>query len=99
MTALEKPAAFRDAWFVLSALVAAAAYVALPFLQPTGENWGRGWNLVAFWLYSAPLVGIAGLVMIWRLSRNSAAAGVASWLLPVAAFAYPLVAYLVIRSK
>lgn len=89
----------RDRWLWVSTLIAAAAYVALPFLRPTGENWGRGWNLVAFWFYSAPVVVIAGIVMCWRLLRAESRSGAAAFLLPAVAFLYPLVAYFAIRAK
>lgn len=98
VTAVPRPGIVRDRWFAVATLLVVAAYVALPFLRPSGEGWGRGWNLVAYWFYSAPAVGIAGLVMAWRLVRAGAAVRAATWLLPLAAFLYPLAAYLAIRG-
>ena len=88
----------RDVWLVVASLAMVAAYAALPFLRLSGEGWGRGWNLVAYWFYSTPIVLLTGIVMAWRMLRAEAAARRAAWLLPMAALLYPLVAYLVIRS-
>jgi hypothetical protein len=88
----------RDAWFLLALLTTIAAYAALPFMTPSGEGWGRGWNLVAFWLYSAPAVVIAGVLASWRIAKIGP---LRSWwpaVLPFAAFVYPLVALLALRD-
>ena len=82
----------RDVWLVVASLAMVAAYAALPFLRPSGEGWGRGWNLVAYWFYSTPIVLLTGIVMAWRMLRAEAAARRAAWLLPMAAMLYPLVA-------
>lgn len=89
----------RDPWLVAAVVTTAAAYLALAWIRPTGENWGRGWNLVAFWFYSSPVVGIAGVVMCWRLVRGRFGLGLVSACLPMVALLYPLVAYFVIRAK
>lgn len=88
---------FRDAWLLATLAVTGVFYAALPFLRPTGENWGHGWNLVAYFVYSAPAVLIAGGVALWRSRRSSGLARqVAGWV-ALAALLYPVACLVAIR--
>ena len=80
-------------------LITAAVYVALLFIRPTGENWGRGWNLVAFLIYSAPTALIAGSVALWRRGKASGQARKLAGFVALGAFVFPVVCIVAIRAK
>lgn len=88
-----------DRWLMAAAAITLTAYGWLIPLHPDGENWGRGWNLVAFWIYSTPLVVGAGGVGLWRVLRAGRPGAIGGTLLVLAAFAYPFVALVIIKAK
>ena len=88
-----------DRWLFAVLLITAALYVTLIFLRPTGENWGRGWNMVAFLIYSTPTALIAGVVALWRLGRNSGRTRKLAGLAASAALVFPIVCMVAIRLK
>lgn len=63
----------RDRWLVVAAFLMLALYAALLAMRATGEGWGRGWNLVAFWLYASPSALVLAGVCAWRAVRASGA--------------------------
>lgn len=89
----------RDYWLHAAMLVVVVGYSCLPFLRATGEGWGRGWNMVAYWIYSAPIVFLAGVVAVWRLKTGAASTKLPAGVTASAALIYPLVAFAVIRAK
>ena len=92
-------AILNDRWLCIALLTTAAVYVALIFIRPTGENWGRGWNLVAFLIYSAPTALIAGSVALWRRGKTSGHARKLAGLVALGAFVFPVVCIVAIRAK
>lgn len=90
---------FRDGWLASAVVVVALLYVALAFLKPGGEGWGRGWNLVAFWLYASPVALIAGGIALWRAGKSAPGLYGLALLTAVVALFYPIVALLVFKMK
>ena len=80
-------------------LLTAAAYVTLIFIRPTGENWGRGWNLVAFLFYSAPAALVAGAVALWRKGKTTGQARKIAGFAALCALAFPVICLVAIRAK
>ena len=89
----------KDRWLIVALLATAFLYIALVFLRPSGEGWGRGWNMVAFLIYSAPTSIAAGAVAIWRIGKTVGNAKRVAGVLSVAAFAYLLICMVAIRMK
>jgi len=89
----------KDRWLSVALLLTASLYVFLLLLRPSGEGWGRGWNMIAFLIYSAPTSILAGAIALWRIGKTvGIAKRVAGWL-SVAAFVFPIVCMVVIRMK
>lgn len=88
-----------DRWLLGALAVLLLAYGVLAVLKPSGEGFGRGWNMIAFFLYGAPTAFAAGLVAWWRHARvrgparRAAAWGAAAGLL------FPALALLVMRLR
>lgn len=89
----------EDRWLCAALLATAAVYVALVFLRPTGENWGRGWNMIAFLLYAAPSAVVAGAVACWRLKKTTGQARNVAVFVAWSAFLFPIVCAVTIRLK
>lgn len=88
-----------DRWLLGALGCTVLLYLTLLLLRPTGENWGRGWNLIAFWLYGTPTSLVAVAVALWRIRKTSGSARrVAGWL-AAGAFVFPVVCGVVIRMK
>ena len=88
-----------DRWLLAVMLIAGALYIALFFLRPTGENWGRGWNMIAFLIYATPTALIAGVVAVWRVGRNSGRTRRLAGFAAAAAFVFPVVCMIAIFLK
>lgn len=88
-----------DLWLVAAAVATAGLYVVLAFIKPGGEGWGRGWNLVAFWLYGSPSALLLAAMAFWRAARNVATSRRLARLVGLLALIFPVVAALVIRLK
>ena len=88
-----------DRWLIAALLLTVALYVALLFMRPTGENWGRGWNLVAFFLYSTPTALIVAGVSLWRMARNTGPARRVASGIAAASLLFPLVCIISIQAK
>lgn len=90
----------RGDWVLKTmAAVVIALYVALLAIQPGGEGWGYGWNVIGFLLYAVPGALLAGAVAAWRsrklLMRDA-------WVSRIAIYgsvAFPLVAAIIARIK
>lgn len=87
-----------ERWILAAMIITSALYVALLLLRPSGEGWGRGWNLVAFWLYASPAAVVTGAVALWRAMKSKALRPIASGV-GVVALVFPLVAMLVIQAR
>lgn len=88
-----------DRWLLAALLVMVALYIALWALRPTGENWGHGWNMVAFLIYSAPIALVTAALALWRLVRNTGPARrLAGWVVG-AALLFPFVSAVAIWFK
>lgn len=89
----------RERWTPVLAIIVVALYAALLHIQPAGENWGRGWNLLAFWMYASPAALVVGALAAWRAPRAQGLlrrVGIAAaWL----GLLFPLVAIAVLRAK
>ncbi len=83
----------------MALLITLTVYVALVFIRPTGENWGRGWNLIAFLIYSAPSALIAGVVALWRRTRTTGPARTTAGFVALGAFVFPVICIIAIRAK
>jgi hypothetical protein len=85
---------------LLSAVAAVVAlYVTLALIQPTGEGWGRGWNLIAFWFYASPIAAISGAIAFWRGRKASGTFRQLCYLAGIASLAFPIVSAAVIKLK
>ena len=89
----------QDRWLAAALLLTAFLYIALMLLRPSGEGWGRGWNMVAFLIYSAPASLAAGAIAWWRTGKTVGRAKGAARGLAVLAFVFPLVCMVAIRLK
>jgi hypothetical protein len=89
----------KDRWLTVALLITASLYVYLLLLRPSGEGWGRGWNMVAFLIYSAPTSIAAGAIALWRVWRTVGNAKMVAGWLSAASFVFPLVCMVAIRLK
>jgi len=89
----------KDRWLLATLLVVLCVYTALAFIRPTGENWGRGWNLVAFFLYASPAALLSGVLALWRVNKVNGRARVVARLVATAGFLFPLICIAVLRAK
>ena len=76
-----------------------SVYVALLFIRPTGENWGRGWNLIAFFVFSAPSALIAGGVALWRRRKTNGHARKVAGFVAWSALVFPMICVVAIWAK
>ena len=90
---------FGDRWLLLALVITATIYMFLVFLRPTGENWGRGWNMVVFLIYSAPAAALAAGIALWRSARTTGTVSRAAVWVGIAAVAFTPIAIVVIRSR
>ncbi len=90
---------FSDLWLFAALLVTAALYGFLAFLQPSGEGWGRGWNMIGFLIYSAPTALVAAGVAAWRVGRSAGQARRVAGVVTAAALFFPIVCIVAIRLK
>lgn len=89
---------YRDPWLLAASAATTAIYLALLFIQPSGDEWGRGWNLVAFWFYASPAAVLAGLLAFWR-SRKAVGARRIPYMVGALGLAFPLVCALILPLK
>jgi hypothetical protein len=89
----------HDIGLLLLKVLILSAYVALIFIKPAGEGWGRGWNLIAYWIYAAPAVLIVGGLHVWRQKVIAKKSNGFDALITFLAFIFPLVALLVLKLK
>ena len=89
----------RDIWLLAATLVVALLYVALLFLQPSGESWGRGWNMIAFLFYSSPAAWLAAAIAFWRRRMSSGTRRTMAVAVATAGAVFPLVCLLVILIR
>lgn len=88
-----------DPWLFVLNIFIVSAYISLIFVKPSGEGWGRGWNLVAYWLYLAPIVFIAGGLHLWRQKKSPIARSKLHLIVLIAAFIFPLISLAAIKLK
>ena len=88
-----------DVWLIVALAVTLVVYGNLAVIQPTGEGWGRGWNMVAFLIYAAPTAVLAGAVALWRSGKVVGRSRMVARVVGAAALVFPLVCALVIRVK
>lgn len=89
----------EDRWVAVAAMLTVALYACLVFMRPSGEGWGRGWNLIAFLIYSIPAALAAGFVALWRVSKTDGAARTAAGWTAAAALAFPIICMIAVRLK
>lgn len=75
------------------------AYISLIFIKPTGEGWGRGWNLIGYWLYVSPAVFILGGLHLWRQKVTAKKSHGIDTLCVLLAFVFPVIAAVAIKLK
>lgn len=88
-----------DRWLCVVLLLITALYVGLFFLKPSGENWGRGWNMVAFLFYATPVALVAGALALWRRTKVKDPARAAASFATMAAWVFPVVCVFTIWAK
>lgn len=89
----------RDRWTTVIAVLMVALYGAMLVMRPGGEGFGRGWNLIAFWLYASPTALVLAAVSAWRAAKAS---GTHRWVATVVSclcWVFPVVALVVMRAK
>lgn len=93
------PTLLREKWTLATVLVVAALYLWLFQIRPSGEGWGRGWNMVAFLFYASPAAVVAGAVALWRSGKT--VGSLKRWAFVAAALglAFPIIAIIVIRLR
>jgi hypothetical protein len=89
----------QDFGLLLLKLLMLAAYISLLFIKPAGEGWGRGWNLVAYWMYVTPTVLVLGGLHVWRQRTIAKKFSSFDALMTVLAFIFPLVSLAVLKFK
>ncbi len=91
--------ACKDLWLTSAWLSVLAVYVALFFIHPTGENWGYGWNMIAFLIYASPVALIAAALAAWRSGKVSGAARMLARVTLTAGMLFPVICMLVLKAK
>lgn len=89
----------REKWTLTMVLVIAALYIWLFQLRPTGEGWGRGWNMVAFLFYASPPAVVAGAVALWRTGKTAGSLQRGAFVAAVLGLTFPIIAIVVIRLR
>lgn len=88
-----------DIWLTACKTLILCAYISLIFIKPTGEGWGRGWNLVAYWMYVAPAVVILGGLHIWRQRAIGKEFNRFDAVFTFLAFVFPFIAFVILKLK
>ena len=89
----------RERWIFGSAIALAALYVVLISMKPSGEGFGRGWNLIAFWIYGSPVALALGGIGFWRWRKTNGKLKILSLVLAWLGVAFPVLAMLLMRAK
>lgn len=89
----------KDRWLLATSLVVLALCIALAFLRPTGDGWGRGWNMIAFLLYASPAAVLSGVLALWRINKVDGRARVVAMLVSAVGLFFPLICIAVLRAK
>jgi len=89
----------REGWILGLAVAISALYVALIVMRPSGEGFGRGLNLVAFWVYGSPTAFVLGLFSLWRANKTTEGLKNLAVLIGSLGVSFPVVAMLVIRTR
>ncbi|MFO1388468.1 hypothetical protein [Cellvibrio sp.] len=90
---------FIDIALLIFRLLILCAYISLIFIKPTGEGWGRGWNLVAYWMYLAPAVFILGGLHVWRQRAIGKEFNRFDAVFTFLAFVFPFIAFVALKLK
>lgn len=88
-----------DAWLVGAVAIIVALCIALALIKPSGENWGRGWNMLAFWLYASPAAMVSGILALWRGSKARAWQKAIARLAGALGLAFPIICIIAMRMK
>lgn len=88
-----------DICLSLLKILIVSAYISLIFIKPTGENWGRGWNLVAYWIYVAPTILVVGGLHIWRQKAITHKSRGLDILFLAFAFMFPVISLIAMKLK
>jgi hypothetical protein len=89
----------RERWTPVLAIIVVALYAALLHMRPSGEGWGRGWNLLAFWLYASPAALVTGALAAWRATRAQGMLRRVGIGVALLGLLFPLVAIAVLRAR
>lgn len=89
----------RDTWLLFLKCLVFLGYVSLIFIKPSGEGWGRGWNLIAYWIYVAPAVLAVGGLHLWRQRVIAARYRGVDVFTLVAAFIFPIISLVILKLK
>ena len=89
----------REQWILGLSLAIAALYITLIVMRPSGEGFGRGLSLVAFWVYGSPTAFVLGLFSLWRANKTTEGLKHLAVVIGSLGVSFPVVAMLVIRTK
>jgi hypothetical protein len=89
----------REKWTLAAVLVIASLYMWLFQIRPSGEGWGRGWNLVAFLFYASPPAVVAGAVALWRAGKTAGSLQRWAFIAAALGLAFPIIAIVVIQLR
>ena len=93
------PKLLSERWILGSLATVLALYVTLVSMKPSGEGFGRGWNLIAFWLYGSPVALVMGGIGFWRSGKTRGELKILALVVACLALCFPVVAILVMRAK
>ena len=88
-----------DGWLLFLKILIVSVYISLIFIKPSGEGWGRGWNLVAYWIYLSPIMLVVGGLHVWRQKVAAIQYRRIDSLALVAAFIFPIVSLIILKLK
>jgi hypothetical protein len=89
----------RDVLLLLIKLGILIPYGYLIFISPSGEGWGHGWNLIAYWLFASPFIILMGLLHIWRQKKLKNPSLIIDQLTALFAFLFPVLSLMVLNFK
>ncbi len=70
-----------------------------PKLKHIAIIWGRSWNLIAYWVYSAPAALIMASLYLWRQRCLKVVSQRLDKVFLAAAFLYPVISIVAIKLK
>lgn len=89
----------NDPWIALIRALIGVCFLGLVLIKPSGEGWGRAWNLIAYWIFSAPAALMLASLYLWRQRQLKTISQGWDKAFLAAAFLYPLISIVAIKWK